>query len=390
MTFKILSLDGGGMRGALSARILQAVEIELWEQKKLKLHEYFDAIAGVSTGSILAAGLAKGKTCQELLELYQQNGDRIFPKSWKENLPDPLKLIAGLVLSPKYTHQGLEEVLQEQLENTPIKAINKPILHILAYDTFYRNTTRFTNFHPHLGDRWYDDTPLWKICVASSSAPTFFPPYELTPENQEKFGDWKFPHIDGGVAANNPTLSMISEALLLSQQEIISDEVKIERNLKDLTLDNIAVLSIGTGNSAKPFTYQTVKSWKTMKWASHIGDIFMAAPQEIDSTVCQQLMGGYQSKRYLRLQFDLNDWYIPKPGETFRDPRNLIPVSETKNRFTGQHVSEIIDDGSPEAIEKLIATGEQFVEQGKTRYSRVYGEGDFVKVAIANFIKIHN
>ncbi|WP_204103686.1 MULTISPECIES: patatin-like phospholipase family protein [Spirulina sp. CCY15215] len=76
MTFKILSLDGGGMRGALSAKILQAVERELWEKKKLKLHEYFDAIAGVSTGSILAAGLAKGKTCQELLELYQQNGDR--------------------------------------------------------------------------------------------------------------------------------------------------------------------------------------------------------------------------------------------------------------------------------------------------------------------------
>jgi patatin-like phospholipase/acyl hydrolase len=390
MTFKILSLDGGGMRGVISARILQQIEIDLWEKRKLKLHEYFDAIAGTSTGSILAAGLAKGKTSKELIDLYKQNGDRIFPKPWTENLPGMLKLIAGLVFSPKYSHKGLESVLQEQLENTPIKAIDKPILHILAYDTFYRNTTQFTNFHPQLGDRWYDDTPLWKICVASASAPTFFPPYKLVPENIEKFGDWKFPHIDGGVGANNPTLSIVSEALLLSQQEIISDEIKAERNLKDLTLDKIAVLSIGTGNVVQPFTYKTVKSWKTMKWASHIGDVFMAAPQEIDSTICQQLMGGYDSKRYLRLQFDLNEWYVAKPGETFRDPRNLLPQSETKNRFTGQHVSEAIDDGSPEEIAKLIQTAEEFLVKGKTRYSRIYGDGDFVNVAIANFIDTHD
>ncbi|MGK7927435.1 MAG: patatin-like phospholipase family protein, partial [Spirulina sp.] len=284
MTFKILSLDGGGMRGAISAKILQQVEIDLWEKRKLKIHEYFDAIAGTSTGSILAAGLVKEKSAQELIDLYKQNGERIFPKPWTSNLPEPLSLIAGLVFSPKYSHQGLEEVLQEQLKNTPIKAIEKPIVHILAYDTFYRNTTQFTNFHPHLGDRWYDDISLWKICVASASAPTFFPPYELAPEDKEKFGDWKFPHIDGGVGANNPTLSMISEALLLSQHPDIPDEIKEERNLKDLTLEKIAVLSIGTGNTAQPFTYKIVNSWKTMKWASHIGDIFMAAPQEIDST----------------------------------------------------------------------------------------------------------
>ncbi len=78
MTFKILSLDGGGIRGVISARILMEVEKQIREQKNQSLAEYFDLIAGTSTGSILAAGIALGYTASELLNIYRQEGERIF------------------------------------------------------------------------------------------------------------------------------------------------------------------------------------------------------------------------------------------------------------------------------------------------------------------------
>jgi patatin-like phospholipase/acyl hydrolase len=79
MTFKILSLDGGGMRGIISARILQEIERQVQEKEGKALHEYFDLIAGTSTGSILTAGIATGKTSQELIDLYKNQGIIIFP-----------------------------------------------------------------------------------------------------------------------------------------------------------------------------------------------------------------------------------------------------------------------------------------------------------------------
>ncbi|NEN94892.1 MAG: hypothetical protein F6K50_04945 [Moorea sp. SIO3I7] len=67
MTYKILSLDGGGFRGVISARIIQKFE----EKLDKPLHEYFDLVAGTSTGSLLAAGICLGKTADELLNLYE-------------------------------------------------------------------------------------------------------------------------------------------------------------------------------------------------------------------------------------------------------------------------------------------------------------------------------
>ncbi|MEH2447173.1 MAG: patatin-like phospholipase family protein [Nostoc sp.] len=205
MSFKILALDGGGIRGVITARILQQVEQEIRNQGKGNfLHEYFDLIAGTSTGSILAGGIAIGKKSDELIKLYRDRGKDIFPPDRKErykNLPSIIKSIIDVFSAPKYSHDGIISALKDAYKSTRIKDIKKPIILILAYDTLYRNTTFFTNCHPDLGDRWYDDCYLWEICTASASAPTFFPPYKLKPVDKEKFGDWEFPHIDGGVSA---------------------------------------------------------------------------------------------------------------------------------------------------------------------------------------------
>ncbi|MCC5608643.1 patatin-like phospholipase family protein [Nostoc sp. CHAB 5834] len=389
MSFKILALDGGGIRGVVAARILQQVEQEIRKQGKGNfLHEYFDLISGTSTGSILAGGIAVGKESSELIKLYKDRGKDIFPVDRKErykNLPSIIKSIIDIFSVSKYSHDGMISVLKDAYKSTKIKDIQKPVLLILAYDTLYRNTTFFTNCHPDLGDRWYDDCYLWEICTASASAPTFFPPYKLEPVDKEKFGDWEFPHIDGGVSANNPSLAALSLVMRISQS-LVSPEIKQKYKLDNLRLEDISILSIGTGQTSEPYQYKQISKWKGLDWVKNLTNIFMEPTSEIGSTICRQIMGGYDSKRYLRLQFDLNEKFKPKPEETYKDPRILLAPEERKNLFTGEKVNEEIDNTNSEIIEQLINTTSAFIDKGLTYYTRD-DSGSQIKEAIASFIK---
>ncbi|MEH1838456.1 MAG: patatin-like phospholipase family protein [Nostoc sp.] len=389
MSFKILALDGGGVRGVVAARILQEVEQEIRNQGKGNfLHEYFDLISGTSTGSMLAGAIALGKESHELIKLYKNRGKDIFPLDRKErykNLPPIIKSIFDVFSPPKYSHDGIISVLKDTYKSTRIKDIEKPIILILAYDTLYRNTTFFTNCHPDLGDRWYDECYLWQICTASASAPTFFPPYKLEPIDKEKFGNWEFPHIDGGVSANNPCLAALSLVMRISQSSV-SPTIKQKYKLDNLRLEDISILSIGTGQTGEPYQYKQISKWRGLDWVQNLTNIFMEPTSEIDSTICRQIMGGYDSKRYLRLQFDLNETFKAKPEETYKDPRIVLPPQDRKNRFTGEKVSQEIDNASLEIIEQLINTTSAFIDKGLTYYTRD-DSGSPIKEAIASFIK---
>jgi patatin-like phospholipase/acyl hydrolase len=389
MSFKILALDGGGIRGVVAARILQEVEQEIRNQGKGNfLYEYFDMISGTSTGSMLTGAIALGKESHELINLYKDKGQDIFPQERKDrykNLPSIIKSILDVFSGPKYSHDGIISALKDTYKSTRIKDIEKPIILILAYDTLYRNTTFFTNCHPDLGDRWYDDCYLWQICTASASAPTFFPPYKLEPVDKEKFGDWEFPHIDGGVSANNPCLAALSLVMRISQSSV-SPTVKQKYKLDNLRLEDISILSIGTGQTGEPYQYKQISKWRGLDWIQNLTNIFMEPTSEIDSTICRQIMGGYDSKRYLRLQFDLNETFKAKPDETYKDPRIVLPPEERKNRFTGEKVSPEIDNASLEVIEQLINTTSAFIDKGLTYYTRD-DSGSPIKEAIASFIR---
>lgn len=303
--YRILSLDGGGIRGVISARILQEIEISLKKYNKgknQKLHGYFDLIAGTSTGSILAAGIACQMSAKKLIDLYKIDGVNIFLKNFyrqrQSHRPSYWlrKLFGNYALYPhKSKDQGLANVLKRNLKidgkSTKIKDIDSLDLLILAYDVYSRNTTWFTNSPPN--NLWYKELELWEICTASASAPTFFPPYKLdNPAYQEDKNKPKnFPHIDGGVSSNNPTLSAISHALLTSP--------------KVSTLSDIEVLSIGTGKTTNPYDYETLKKWGLLNWIQHIPDIFMDPSAENSQVIFRQIIKG-AGGTHLRLNFDLN------------------------------------------------------------------------------------
>jgi hypothetical protein len=371
MTFKILSLDGGGIRGVLSARILQQVETTLKEKTGQALHEYFDLVSGTSTGSILAAGIACQMNAQAMIDLYLQEGKNIFLDSVRQQR-GWRKVSQAVGASVLYPHEqgdrGLTKVLQKYLKHPELGSptmsqITQPKILIPAYDVYSRNTTWFVNGNPNA---WYHNLGLWQICTASASAPTFFPPYEL-PYNEEQ----SLPHIDGGVSANNPALVAIAHALYMEKAN-------------GLKLSDISVLSIGTGNTTQVYSYEEIKNWGQLRWAENIPNMFMSPASQISEAICWQILesGGGD---YLRLDFDLNERLQgdPQPG------RLREPLKEGYNKYIyrlkGKDTPVSEDMDNPENCPILIEAAECYLECGKAYYQNATDPVP-VQTAIEQFI----
>ncbi|MBS0015768.1 MAG: patatin-like phospholipase family protein [Arthrospira sp. SH-MAG29] len=378
MTYKILSLDGGGIRGLLSAELLREVETTIRAKKNQELHEYFDLITGTSTGSILAAGVACQMKAKDIIDLYLEEGSNIFIESVRQQRksfnPSTIvrKMTGSYALYPhKQGEQGLAKVLEKklihpQLGSPKISQITRPHILIPAYDVYSRNMTWFANNSADSG-AWYDHLYLWQICTASASAPTFFAPYKL-PYNEEQY----LPHIDGGVAANNPTLMAIAHALLL------------EKN-NGLTLKDIAVLSIGTGNTTCPYSYEEIKGWGSLGWVQHLPDIFLNPASKNSEDIGNQILDSVGGD-ILRLDFDLNDrlQVEKQPGRL----RSLLEKPHNRYIFKKyqkyQKIGEEIDN--PENCQELIEAAKCFLDCGEVYYQK---PGVPVGDAIQQFIELH-
>ncbi|GGA55370.1 patatin-like phospholipase family protein [Okeania sp. KiyG1] len=358
--YRILSLDGGGIRGVLSARILKKVE-EILETKGHKLHTYFDLVAGTSTGSILAAGIACKKSAGDMIGLYRDEGKKIFPNSvrsarkrrWLSQLfGDKVQkfLTKPFGIKVLYPNQdgepGLAQVLQEKLGPAKLSDIKELCILIPAYDVKYRNTTWFCNFDDE--PQWYDNIELWKICTASAAAPTFFPPYKLFSDK-----DGYLPHIDGGVSANNPSLIAIARAFELD---------------KTSNWSNIAVLSIGTAQTTKSYEYEEVEKWGLASWAKNIPNIFMDPAAISSETICRRMMTMQvgSDRNYLRLSFDLkkfcNEEYTNISKQEKKKKKDMIEEIDNPNNF-----------------KELIKAAEWYLEKGDVikyenkKYARMQG-----------------
>lgn len=376
MTFRILSLDGGGIWGIVSSTMLVALE----KLVGTPLNEYFDLIAGTSTGSIIACGLSEGNSAQELVNLYQKNGTTIFPYT---SLFSPQRLPVALkygILGPKYSPAGLEKVLKSQFGNKKISEITKSKLLIIAYDTLSRQPIFLKNWRSR-----FMDLTLWEACVCSSAAPTFFPAHYLTRkegglvasatsdticfaeilnvdtynqmqlsilsgkgagqirnisnfqktrQKQIAFIDspWvvipdhtstyslkvEYSLIDGGVGANNPTACAIAEALRLGH-----------------ALKDIHVLSVGTGIFTQTIPFLEASRWGILNWATAISNVLIDASSDINDYISEQV--SYDGQ-YLRLQFRLD-------------------------RESSIKITNKIDDVSPENLQNLIMVANDYISQ---------------------------
>lgn len=210
---KMLALDGGGIRGVLSLEILKEIERQLAEAtgagSSFRLCDFFDYIGGTSTGAIIAAGLARGMSADELLTFYDERGPAMFDKRfilkrWKAlyksaPLAEELQQTFGAetTLEPQHLRCLLLVVLRNASTDSPWPISSNPLAK-------YNDPSR-----PDCNLR----IPLWKIVRASTAAPVFFPPEVI--EWDESDPDKSFVFVDGGMTPyNNPAFAMYRMATL--------------------------------------------------------------------------------------------------------------------------------------------------------------------------------
>lgn len=195
-TFRILALDGGGIKGIYTAKVLNELE-----KRYGNILDNFDLICGTSTGAIIALGLSNGKSAKEILDFYITYGPKIFPSN--NFIVRKLYGLKQLFLSNKYSNASLQEGLEKLLHNSLIKdakcKLCIPVVNLIDSQGMVIKT-------PHDPSLCRDgDLRMVDVGLATSAAPTFFPSYSI-PNISNGL-------VDGGLWANNPAFVGAVEAV---------------------------------------------------------------------------------------------------------------------------------------------------------------------------------
>jgi uncharacterized protein len=195
-TFKILSIDGGGIKGLYSSRILEHFE----ERFDCRISDYFDLICGTSTGGLIALGLSLNIPVALVSNLYYRRGKKIFPQQ-----NEFLSLFRQIFLRGKYDNSELRKALEEMFGEKTL-ADSHCLLCIPAFSL--TDVRPFIFKYDHTEGSLCRDrkTKYVDIALATSAAPTYLPIVTIDTYDQKQF-------IDGGIYANNPTLVGVVEAL---------------------------------------------------------------------------------------------------------------------------------------------------------------------------------
>jgi predicted acylesterase/phospholipase RssA len=237
--FRILALDGGGIKGAFSAAVLQQFERQLGRS----LIDHFDLTVGTSTGGITALALACGLKASRIVTLYKEDGEKIFPPAncgW-----------TGLIKSifdPKFDNGSLRAVLLKHLPDRPFLDLRHNIA-ITAFDAACARPVVFkTRYHVNLNG--YPNLGVVDVALATSAAPVYF--------GAAKIGCGIM--IDGGVWANCPVMVAVTEALSLFRQNI----------------GDIYILSVGT-TTIPTFVSENAREGGVVHWARPATSLLMHA-----------------------------------------------------------------------------------------------------------------
>lgn len=276
---RILTIDGGGIRGLVSAIWLEALQQRLQAAGKGPLHAHFDLIAGSSTGALIAAGLGIGMQAGQIVELYETFGDDVFPGAAERLWSRVTRSFSQGLSAPRYSPKGIERVLKRVFGERTLGSAT-PRTMAIAYDTVTRNPLFFKSFKPE-----HADIPLWEVCRAATAAPSYFPAHLATIERRRRA------LIDGGVVANNPTACALAEAVRLND---------------DASLDGIVVLSVGTGQTTRPISEREATTWGALEWAIPIIDVLFDGSADSVDYIARQLLG---DAYYFRLQAPLTRGY---------------------------------------------------------------------------------
>ncbi|MBI4169563.1 MAG: patatin-like phospholipase family protein [Acidobacteria bacterium] len=293
--FRVLALDGGGARGLFTASFLATLEDLL----RVRIADQFDLIVGTSSGATIGLALAFGLPAQRVLDLFLAHGERIFSR--------PRRL--GMLLRPKYDGASLARALREVFGERRINEVLTAVC-VASYE--------LTNSYPRI---WKDDhapdmrcggdEPAWRIALASSAAPIYFPGSRVIDDDS---------HVDGGLFANNPILIGLAEAV----------------RYFDRPLDRIRILSVGTGERAERIPHDRARRMGVWGWKTLLYEHMLIAQARIAHEVARRLLSPGQYERVnvpLEHRYPIDDFeaarVLVEPGAQAARTR----LSDLKHRF---------------------------------------------------------
>lgn len=302
----LLSLSGGGVRGIIASVWLQ----ELNGKLDKPLYEVFDLIAGTSTGSILALGLAAGLNPDTFVDLYLNKAEGAFEKSKVKRFLSRLSRVFDQGFSaPKYSGEGLDKLLKDTFGNTRLKDLKTKVM-IPVYSVTEHKTLVFKSWKKE-----HENLLVWEVARASSAAPTYLPSKVVHGHEC----------VDGGITGmNNPSAGILAEA------------VRLGAKIEETTL-----LSVGTGEKVQnPISMEGAG---IIDWAPHIVSILLDGTADSQEYIARQML----RERLITLQMEIPQ---QNAGLDNADRENL----ELLKRLAEHHIGRVQDQ-----LDKLISLLEE-------------------------------
>lgn len=256
--YRILSLDGGGIRGTLTIRMIERLNemVPNWLDK-------IDLIAGTSTGGILALVLAAGLKPSYVREVYQKLGKDVFADTVWDDIKD-----MGKILGADYSLKPLHQMFIDQLGDICLGDLKKRVL-ISTFDLDDEVDTpgkprswKAKFFHNFPGPDSDSQARVADVGAMTSSAPTYFPIFKG--------------FVDGGVVATNPSMCALAQAL--------------HKKTGRQRLGNIRLLSLGTGCNSQYIT-EANGDWGLAQWAPHLVGMMLDGGGNLADYQCRQVLG---------------------------------------------------------------------------------------------------
>ncbi|KAJ0754172.1 putative patatin-like phospholipase domain, Acyl transferase/acyl hydrolase/lysophospholipase [Helianthus annuus] len=262
----ILNIDGGGIRGIIPGVILQYLESELQalDGDEARLADYFDVVSGTSTGGLITVMLTAPNennrplyAAKDIVPFYVENCPKIFPQVGGP-FAGIIKLLKTLV-GPKYNGKYLQNLVKSLLGTTKLSQTLTNVV-IPTFDIRDMQPVIFSSFQVPREPSM--DAQLSDICIGTSAAPTYLPAYYF------QNGDREFNLIDGGIAANNPSLVAVGEVT----RQILKEDPNFPA-ISPFEYDRYLLISIGTGTQKQTpkFDAKMAAKWGVIGWLTNQG-----------------------------------------------------------------------------------------------------------------------
>lgn len=308
-TVRVLSIDGGGMRGLIPAIVLSEIE----NRTGKRISELFDLLAGTSTGGIISLALSapdqNGKpkyTAANLVEFYETRLSKIFYRSKIRKV-----FFFTDYFRPKYPAKGFEENIESLIGKTKLSDAIAEVL-IPTYEIEKRETIFFKS--QKVKDSTQDDYYMKDVARATAAAPTFFPAAEIT----DVEGKITLHCIDGGTVASDPAMCAYAEAKNMYPE-----------------MDTVILVSLGTGSYTEPISYMKARGWGLLSWTLPLlGVLFDGMPDTVE----------YQLKKILNIKTTHQQYF-------FRFQLELDKANDS------------LDNSSPENIEAVKKLAYKMIEE---------------------------